>query len=60
MGKDMDAMANHYDGSGMKKLFSHGIRRFNAGAKNSVSRYAVFFDMLLACLGIEWVLDRTI
>lgn len=37
-GKDVDAVANHFDGSGLKKLFSHGIRRFNAGAKNSATQ----------------------
>jgi len=37
MGKDVDAVANHFDGSGLKKLFSHGIRRFNANAKNSAT-----------------------
>ena len=35
--KDVDAVANHFDGSGLKKLFSHGIRRFNANAKNSAT-----------------------
>ena len=39
MGKDTDQVANHFDASGIKKLFSHGIRRFNAGQKNSAPRF---------------------
>lgn len=44
MGQDSDAVSNHFDGSGLKKLFSHGIRRFNANAKNSVTWLKIPID----------------